>query len=83
MLLSVYQNYLLMQLNIKPFRNALFTDFIDWIWISCNYIPFMSLVTINDCEYDDGGLDFIIVIEEAIRLGATKVDAIILNTEFQ
>jgi len=43
----------------------------------------MTLVTKNGCEYADGGLSYIIAIEEAIRRGATHVDAIVLNTEFQ
>ena len=43
----------------------------------------MTLVTKNGCEYADGGLGCIIAIEEAIRRGATHVDAIILNTEIQ
>ena len=43
----------------------------------------MSLVIKNRQEYADGGFGCIIAIEEAIRRGATEVDAIILSTEFQ
>jgi predicted patatin/cPLA2 family phospholipase len=43
----------------------------------------MSLVVKNNCEYADGGLGCIIPIEEAVRRGATHIDAILLNTEFQ
>lgn len=43
----------------------------------------MTLVIKNECEYADGGLGCIIPIEEAIRRGATHVDAILLNTQFQ
>ena len=67
----------------KALKECSYEDFIDWIWISCNYVPFMSLITKNGCEYADGGLGCIIAIEEAIRQGATKIDAIILNTKFQ
>lgn len=39
----------------KSIYDFSYEDFCDWIWISCNYVPFMSLVTKNDCEYADGG----------------------------
>jgi len=56
-------------------------DFRDWIWASSNYIPFMSLLVKNNCEYADGGFASLVPIEEAIRQGATEIDAIILETE--
>lgn len=58
-----------------------YESFIDWVWISCNYTPFMSLARRNGCEYADGGMGCMVPIEEAIRRGATEVDAIILQTE--
>jgi predicted patatin/cPLA2 family phospholipase len=58
-----------------------YDEFCDWIWISCNYIPFMSLATKNNFEYGDGGFTSLVPIREAIRLGATEVDVIILETE--
>ncbi len=64
--------------SIKEFN---YNDFCDWIWISCNYVPFMSLVTKNECEYADGGFGCIVPIREAIKRGATEVDAIILESE--
>ncbi|OUS09400.1 patatin [Nonlabens dokdonensis] len=64
--------------SIKDFN---YEDFIDWIWISCNYIPFMSLVRKNSCEYADGGFGSMVPIKEAIDRGATEVDVIILETE--
>ena len=67
----------------KRLKDCSYEDFLDWIWISCNYVPFMSLVKKNGCEYADGGLGCIIPIEEAIRRGASHVDAILLDTEFQ
>jgi predicted patatin/cPLA2 family phospholipase len=41
----------------------------------------MSLVKKGGCEYADGGLGSMVPIEEAIKRGATEVDAIILQTE--
>ncbi len=67
----------------KSIHDFDYHDFLDWIWISCNYVPFMSLVSKEGCEYADGGLGCIIPIEKAISLGATHIDAIMLDTEFQ
>tara|TARA_R110000868_G_scaffold210518_2_gene460582 strand:+ start:5513 stop:6427 length:915 start_codon:yes stop_codon:yes gene_type:complete len=64
--------------SIKDFSHE---EFCDWIWISCNYIPFMSLATRNGFEYADGGLGCVIPIREAILRGATEVDAIVLESE--
>ena len=69
--------------EFKKLKDCDYSDFLDWVWISCNYVPFMSLVTKNNCEYADGGLGCVIPIEKAISMGATHVDAILLNTEFQ
>ncbi|PKV51644.1 patatin-like phospholipase [Aquimarina sp. MAR_2010_214] len=65
----------------KSINDFSYEDFCDWIWISCNYIPFMSLVTKEGCEYADGGFGCMVPIREAIRRGATEVDAIILESE--
>ena len=67
----------------KSINECTYEDYLDWIWFSCNYVPFMSLETKDNCEYADGGLGCIIPIEEAVRRGATEVDAIMLNTELQ
>ena len=64
--------------SIKEFN---YEEFCDWIWISCNYIPFMSLATVDGHEYADGGLGCVIPIREAILRGATEVDAIVLESE--
>ena len=40
------------------------------------------MVTKNKCEYADGGLMTIVPIEDAIRIGATTIDTIVLDTEF-
>ena len=65
----------------KSIADHEYEDFCDWIWISCNYVPFMSLVTKNGDEYADGGFGCIVPIHEAIKRGATEIDAIILETE--
>ncbi|TYB77316.1 patatin-like phospholipase family protein [Bizionia saleffrena] len=65
----------------KSINDFEYDEFCDWIWISCNYIPFMSLVKKNGFDYADGGLGCVIPIREAIRRGATEVDAIILESE--
>jgi predicted patatin/cPLA2 family phospholipase len=67
----------------KSINDCNYDDFCDWIWISCNYIPFMSLVEKDGSEYGDGGFSSIVPIREAIQLGATEVDVVILETEVQ
>ncbi len=74
-------NLSLNTVEYKSINDCSYEDFCEWIWISCNYIPFMSLATKNGCDYADGGFAAMIPIEEAIRNGATHVDAIILHTE--
>lgn len=69
------------RVEYKSIRDFSYDDFCDWIWISCNYIPFMSLATKNGYEYADGGLGCVVPIREAIKRGATEVDAIILEAE--
>ena len=65
----------------KSILNIDYEEFCDWIWISCNYIPFMSLAVKNECEYADGGFGCVVPIREAILRGATEIDAIILESE--
>ena len=74
-------NLSLNEVEYKALKDYDYDDFIEWIWISCNYTPFMSLVNKNGCEYADGGLGSMVPIEEAIKRGATEIDAIILQTE--
>lgn len=68
-------------IEYKSVNDFSYKDFCDWTWISCNYIPFMSLVKKDNYEYADGGFGSVVPIREAIRRGATEVDAIILETE--
>ncbi len=74
-------NLSLDQVEYKSIKECSYEDFCDWIWISCNYVPFMSLVQKEGCEYADGGFGSLVPIEEAINRGATEVDVIILETE--
>lgn len=74
-------NLSLNQVEYKSVNDFSYTDFCDWIWISCNYIPFMSLVQKDGCEYADGGFGSMVPIEEALNRGATIVDVIVLETE--
>jgi len=67
----------------KAIRDFDYDEFCDWIWISCNYIPFMSLVSKNGSEYGDGGFSSLVPIREAIKRGATIIDVVILETEVQ
>lgn len=69
------------EVEYKCIRDFEYEDFCDWIWISCNYIPFMSLAHKNDCDYGDGGFSSLVPIREAINRGATEIDVIVLETE--
>jgi predicted patatin/cPLA2 family phospholipase len=71
------------EVEYKCIRDFDYDEFCDWIWISCNYIPFMSLVNKNECDYGDGGFSSLVPIREAINRGATEIDVIILETETQ
>lgn len=80
-LVVTVSNLSLNQVEYKSLSDFGYDEFCEWIWISCNYIPFMSLVRKNGCEYADGGLGTMVPIEEAIKRGAREIDAIILHTE--
>lgn len=69
------------KIEYKTLQECTYTDFCDWIWASCNYVPFMSLLEKNGCQYADGGFGCLVPIREAIKRGAKEVDAIILETE--
>lgn len=69
------------RVEYKSINDCTYEEFCNWIWISCNYIPFMSLAKVDGYEYADGGLGCVIPIREAILRGATEVDAIVLEAE--
>ncbi|WP_422860054.1 patatin-like phospholipase family protein [Flagellimonas sp. S174] len=74
-------NLSLNQVEYKSINDCTYDEFCDWIWISSNYVPFMSLVKRNGCEYADGGLGSLVPIEEALKRGATELDVVVLRTE--
>jgi len=69
------------RVEYKSIKECSYKDFCDWIWASCNYIPFMSLLEKNHCQYGDGGFGALVPIREAINRGAKEIDVIILETE--
>ncbi len=74
-------NFTANRIEYKSMQEHSYEDFCDWIWGSCNYIPFMSLLEKNGYQYGDGGFGCLIPIREAIERGAKVIDAIILETE--
>ncbi len=74
-------NLSLNQVEYKSVNDCTYEEFCDWIWISSNYTPFMSLAKKDGCEYADGGLGSLVPIEEALNRGATEVDVVVLHTE--
>lgn len=74
-------NLTLNRVEFKALEDHSFGDFRDFIWASSNFVPFMSLMTKDSYEYADGGFANLVPINEAIRQGATEIDAIILETE--
>ncbi|MDN3666977.1 patatin family protein [Algibacter miyuki] len=69
------------RVEYKSIKDFTYDEFCEWIWISCNYIPFMSLAKVNGFEYADGAFGCVVPIREAILRGATEVDAVILESE--
>jgi len=63
----------------KHLKDFEYEDFCDWMWASTSFVPFMSLVEKNGHEYADGGFGNYVPIEEAVNLGATEVDVVILK----
>ncbi len=63
----------------KYVKDCEYQDYLDWMWASCSFVPFMSLVEKNGYSYADGGFGNYLPIEEAIDLGATEIDVIVLN----
>ena len=76
-------NLTLNKVEFKYLTDFEYEDFIDWMWASTCFVPFMSIVDKNGFEYADGGFGNYIPIEEAIDAGATEVDVIILRPKHQ
>ncbi|KAB1154818.1 patatin-like phospholipase family protein [Flavobacterium luteum] len=69
------------EVEYKSIKDFSYSEFCDWIWISCNYIPFMSITNKKGCDYGDGGFTSLVPIHEAIIRGATEIDVVILEIE--
>lgn len=69
------------EVEYKCIRDFDYEEFCDWIWISCNYVPFMSLVERGGSLYGDGGFSNLVPIREAIQRGATEIDVVVLEME--
>lgn len=69
------------RIEYKSSKDCSYEEFCKWMWISCNFVPFMTLETIDGSDYADGSLGVSVAIEEAIRRGAKTVDTIILDVE--
>jgi len=74
-------NVTLNEVEYKRLKDCTYEDYCDWIWASSNYAPFMSILEKNNFEYADGGFGTLVPIKQAIDLGATEIDVIILDTE--
>lgn len=80
-LVVTVSNLSLNQIEFKSLKDCSRLEFCDWVWASCNYVPFMSLFEKDKCHYADGGFGCLVPIQEAIKRGATEVDVIVLDTE--
>lgn len=69
------------RVEYKSIKEFSYEEFCEWIWISCNYIPFMSIAKVDNFDYADGAFSCVIPIREAIQRGATEIDAVILESE--
>ncbi len=67
------------KVEYKYAKDCEYHDFLDWMWASASFVPFMSIVPKNGYEYADGGFGNYIPIEEAVNLGATEIDVIVLS----
>lgn len=67
------------RVEYKYLSDYSYEDFLDWVWYSCNLVPFMSLETKYGYEYADGGFGNLIPIQEAVSVGATEIDVIVLS----
>jgi predicted patatin/cPLA2 family phospholipase len=52
------------QIEYKSSKDCTYEDFCDWIWGSCNYVPFMSLLEKNNQQYADGGFGSLVQLEK-------------------
>ncbi|NNE26045.1 MAG: patatin-like phospholipase family protein [Saprospiraceae bacterium] len=76
---AVVSNITRSTIEYKYAADNSYEDFVDWLWASSSFIPFMSIVKKNGYEYADGGFGNYLPIEEAIDNGATEIDVIVLS----
>ncbi|MEM6320600.1 MAG: patatin-like phospholipase family protein [Bacteroidota bacterium] len=74
-------NFTNFKTEYKSILDHSYKDFCDWMWISANFVPFMSLVIKNGHEYADGGYGDYLPVHPALDLGAKYIDAIYLRPE--
>jgi NTE family protein len=74
-------NLSLEKVEYKKLKDCTYKDFCDWMWISANMTPFMSLVNKNGYDYADGGIGNLVPIRKAKKKGATQIDVIVLNPQ--
>ena len=71
--------------NIVEYKYASdcsYDDYMEWMWASASFVPFMGIVEKNGYEYADGGFGSLVPVEEAINAGATEVDVIVLSPKY-
>jgi predicted patatin/cPLA2 family phospholipase len=71
------------RVEYKYLRDYSYNDYLDWMWASSSFIPFMSVIEKGGYEYADGGFGNYIPVEEAISAGATLIDVIVLNPKYK
>lgn len=71
-------NLTLETLEIKSIKDETYEDFCDWMCASSSAAPFMSVVSKNKYDYIDGGMLRFIPLLEAIEMGSTEIDAVVL-----
>lgn len=74
-------NFSTNMVEYKAAKEYRYEDFVNWMWASSNFVPFMSLYEKEGQEYGDGGFADLVPISEAIRRGATEIDVIVLKSE--
>ncbi len=72
-------NFTYKVLENKYLRDCTPGEFADWVWRSCNFVPFMTLSKKDGSEYGDGGFGSYLPIDVAIDAGATEIDVIVLS----
>lgn len=69
--------------EVKCIKECTYSTFCDYTWASTCAPPVMSVPTINNYQYTDGGITKPIPITEAIIRGADEIDVIVLNPKYK